>query len=487
MRYIYLPLDDRPCTMQFPRQLAVAAGEEITVPHDISQKDFREPYPFEKSREFLFAHAGNDVCLMLAVDQLCFGGLLQSRKMGDVGEAEALRRLETVRKLKARYPGMQIHAFSVIMRASISTLSKADLQHYSNMTLFCQLSHKVHLWHREADEKALAAVRAQIPEVLLSHYLSVRARNHAVNMASLHLAREGTLDTLMLLQEDAQEYGLHRLEQQKLEAAKAGDGRIFIHNGADEGGTMASLCAIARNRGLKGRLAVRYLRGDEGEFVARYEDRPFKENLESHLRYAGLERVSEDASDHVLCILSPDERGQRDMADDIDETDAPPMQAAFAAQMAALHEKGKKVYFLDLTLANGGLPGMLEKIHEAMGIRQLWGYSAWNTTCNSLGTVVGQILSDMMAGKRNEIFLWERMLDDCVYEGILRKKLRDIVTLRGEDGLALTDKKRAENDLAALAKEEMQRHAFTRDMPLQYAYGLPWPRVFECRVSCAAK
>ena len=485
MKYIYLPLDDRPCTMDFPVQLASAAGMDVTVPGDLAGKHFKNAYPFERAERFLEEHAENDACLILAVDAWCYGGLLQSRSMGSTDAQTAMDRLNRLRMLKARFPGMQIHAFSVIMRASISTLSQADLVHYHNMTLFCQLSHKARVTGSEEDIRALEEVKAQLPKELVDHYLSVRERNHRVNLCCVEMAKAGVFDSLMLLQEDAQVYGLHRLEQEKLLEKAAGCERIFLHNGADEGGVAALMTAIAKEKGLMPRVQTVYLRGDDGQFVARYEDRLFCDNLKSYMRYAGMENA--DDAEHVLFILSPDWRGQRDMTDDIDETDDGAARRRFAMHMAEAANEGKKCYLLDLTLANGGLPGILQAVDDTMGMEKLWGYSAWNTTCNALGTILAQMLSDMLSGSRNESFLWERVLDDCLYEGVMRVRLRKAVASLGEDPMSMTDRDKGSQMLENIAREEMEKHPFIRRMPCAARYSLPWPRVFECRVNCGVK
>ncbi|MBR6526276.1 MAG: DUF4127 family protein [Clostridia bacterium] len=486
MRYVYLPLDDRPCTTGFPVQLARAAGEEVAFPRDMCEKDYRAAYPFEKALAFVKEHAGNDVRLILSVDQWCYGGLLQSRSMSTADEKTALERLEELGKIKACYPGMQIHAYSVIMRASISTLSQKDIVHYNDMTLYCQLKHRAHLSGSEEDKNALAEVEARLPEELLMHYLGVRQRNHRVNAACVDMAKAGVLNTLMLLQEDAQIYGLHRLEQEKLleQMGKEHPG-IYLHNGADEGGCVALLAALCRDRNVFPSLAVEYLREDMGEFVARYEDRPFHENLNSYLQCMGIENTKQ--ADSILLILSPDAHGQGDMTDDVQEMDTSELRRSFAQKAKKHHEAGKRVYLLDLTLANGGLPGILQSIDEEMGLENLWGYHAWNTTCNSLGSMLAQILSDMLAGKKNEGFLWERIMDDCMYESVLRQKLRRMVMERGEDPFSLADRNRAIEELNALAAQEMEKWPFFAKMPGSWKYSLPWPRVFECRAQCEVK
>ena len=101
-----------------------------------------------------------------------------------------------------------------------------------------------------------------------------------------------------------------------------------------------------------------------------------------------------------------------------------------------------------------------------------------------MGTIVAQMLSDALSGVRNECFLWERILDDCLYEGVVRARLRRYLTALGEDAMALGDRQRGNLALQKLAGEAMDQIPFLRKIPLEATLSLPWPRVFECRAEC---
>lgn len=489
MKYVCLPLDDRPCTYVFPVQLAAACGVDVTVPQDMHDKDYRAPYPFEKAKAFLMAHAGNDVCLILAVDQLCYGGLITARKLSDAGENDALKRLYFMEELKNMYPGMHIHAFSVITRSSISLVRTEDMVYYNHFTLYSQAYHRAMLSGTEEDRLALEEIKSRIPDELLHSYHALRERNHRVNCACVRMAQKGVFDSLMLLQEDSQPYGVHKVEQKALRDLMGENSPgIWLHNGTDEGACLALMRAVFRERKQQMQAAVCYLRGDAGNFTALYEDRPFSENLRSQMNYAGIETACGEEAQDVLVILSPRDDRQLDIPDDPEkEADDEAVHLAMAIQMKKLQEAGKHLYLLDLTFANGGLPGILRAVDQTMGLENLWGYCAWNTTCNSLGTLLAQMLSDHMRGSRNAPFLWERILDDCMYEGVVRAKLREKLLALGEEQFCLRDWENGNRLLRALVQDAMQSSPLFAKVPFQVQCRLPWPRIFEAQFTCAEK
>ncbi|MBR5257521.1 MAG: DUF4127 family protein, partial [Clostridia bacterium] len=115
----------------------------------------------------------------------------------------------------------------------------------------------------------------------------------------------------------------------------------------------------------------------------------------------------------------------------------------------------------------------------------LLGYSGWNTSVNSMGTLLALIRADALRGRPDPTFKWERLLDDLLYESVIRRKATDILTEQGEDVYSLKDKPAARALINSLLAEElekgwgeaMQKEGFTRA-----EYLLPWDRLFECDV-----
>ena len=116
----------------------------------------------------------------------------------------------------------------------------------------------------------------------------------------------------------------------------------------------------------------------------------------------------------------------------------------------------------------------------------LAGYSAWNTASNALGTILAQIMSDQLAQKVQTAFLWERLLDDLVYQGAVREQLNESLQAAGEDPFHLADPAHAQGELAHLMQQYLRSESMLPNVP-DYAVSLPWTRTFECCIQVNAE
>lgn len=472
MRIFHLPLDSRPCNALFPGQLAAWCGHACITPAAQEMDWFTRPAPFEHTRAFLLRAAQEADALVVSADHLCYGSLLGSRS-DEVSEAEALARLGLLSELRRLNPKLRICAYSVVMRSSVSTLCAGDLNAYRAMTAYSVYSDRAAQTGDPADLEQAQAAKAQLPPDTLRRYELARRRNHAVNLRCVQLAAGGVIDALALLQEDAEAYGFHKAEQRALLAQKArlGAERVWLHNGADEGGALAVMKAIADGKPLPP-VSVVYLGWAGGDFVARYEDRPFYENVDDSLAFAGLTKAG--GAVDVLAVCCPPDGKQTDW-ENPDCLDGYRHQAEAIVRMA---RQGRRVYLLDVTRANGGSPTLMQAVHALAPDLPLAGYSAWNTASNSLGTAIAQMMSDQLAGRINRPFLWERLLDDLAYQGAVRAQLNAALTEAGEDPFRLRDPEAAQTQL----QERMQ--AYTAASPVfasvpPYRASLCWQRTFE--------
>lgn len=465
MKIACLPLDSRPCNLDFLSELADHAGYRVLLPDTMDE--YTRPSSYASSHDFLMKAGKKADGFVISVDHLCYGSLLASRNMG-VSAQEALSRLnETVSALNSAFPGRPVSLFNTIIRSTISALRLTDLPVYRAMTAYAENLDRWEVTGDEACHAKAEEARGQIPEEILREYLQVRERNHAVNRACIRLCREGAAASLLLLMEDAQPYGFHRREQRILRRDMEGLRNVWLHNGTDEGG---ALC-LARQMCPGGSTAeVRYLGGSNGLFTARYEDRPFQENLDSSMDYAQI-RDTEGAEKLLLIAAPPD--GIQEETDEHADADR---LRAMAEETDRAVEAGRQVYLLDLIRANGGSRRFMELLRHP---RKLWGYSAWNTAGNSLGTILAQILTDTAAARPCTAFRDERLLDDLIYESLIRPELNRQLMEEGKDPYHLENREDAEEKMRRLYSACPM--ALMRDMP-GYEASLPWKRTFEVRI-----
>lgn len=473
MKIAHLPLDSRPCNLLFPCQLAAWCGHACTVPPEMDF--FTTPASFESSRDFLLREIHDADALVVSADHLCYGSLLESRNDG-ISEEEALQRLELLCELRRRKPDLPIHVYSVLMRSSVSALCAGDLELHRAMTAYSFYTDRAAQTGNGEDAARAREAYERLPQEVLIRYRQARSRNHAVNMRCAQMAETGIVDSLLLLQEDSELYGFHKAEQRTLvkQYGHLLKSCIRMHNGTDEGGALAVMKAIGQKHPLPP-VSVRFLGWKDGDFIARYEDRPFGENVWDSLAYADL-RTEEDAQD-VLAVCCPPDGLQTDWPNPA-HADGLEKEAEEIVRMA---RAGRKVYVLDVTRANGGAPALMQAVFRRAPDLPLAGYSAWNTASNSLGTAIAQMMSDRLAGKVNQTFLWERLLDDLAYQGVVRGDLNDELEAEGEDLLHLKNPQDAEKRLrekmdAYLSAEPMFAHVSA------FTVCLPWGRTFEAEI-----
>jgi hypothetical protein len=479
MKLVYLPLDSRPCNALFPIQLSALRGVIPLAPPREAMDFFRTPAPSGPTLDWLARETQDADALVLAVDHLCFGSLLASRE-DDVTEQEAMNRLEQVAMWKASNPWLRIFAYSVIMRSAISTLKAQDVAYHRAVTAYYQATHRAQLDPSTENQAVLDLTQKAVPKPILEKYTRVRRRNHQVNLSCVRLAALGVFDRLMLLQEDSQPLGIHKMEQAVLMDMIARSERqehIYLHNGTDEAGCLCCAAAISSHLCFGLRIKPVYLRGG-GSFTALYEDRPFEDNLRSHCACAGVTLTSGEDADCLLCIDTPPDGIQTDYMHRSPQEENG-LEAA-AQVLAEALESGRPVGFLDLLLANGGDGRLLKACAERTDITRLNAYAAWNTASNSLGTILAQLLcSGGKASTANTAFTLERLLDDYGYQGNVRAVLDREVTADGDDPYCLQHPERWEQRLIQLCGSFAREDELLSCWQYSYRCGLLWPRTFE--------
>lgn len=268
MKYVYIPVDNRPCNNLFPSQLAKLQDVDIVMPDVQILDDFTTPTDHDKLSEWLFNTCTNDTVLVLSVDNLVFGSLLESRK-NEVTIDEAVKRMQQIKLLKEKFPNIKIYAFSVLMRTSISTFTTEGIKNWKLVNEYSQLVHKIDLEKKKQDIDRLAQLQDEIPSDILETFLYSRKRNHTINAMSVEYVNDGIFENLSILQEDSTEFGVHKKEQSdiaKLIHKYSLESKVHIHNGTDEAGALTVAKAITDFKPLKTKLSYVYLNDNREYF-----------------------------------------------------------------------------------------------------------------------------------------------------------------------------------------------------------------------------
>ena len=236
---VLVPLDDRPVSLQLPQLLGEIAGRPVAAPPRALLGRYLRPGDPDAIIAWLNGEAPHASDYVLSSDMLAYGGLVASRVPGP-SYVDAYDRLHALIRLRERFPRANVDVFGTVMRLAPTGIPDVGdaARFFAPYPQWQYLQQYANLHDPLLPEEAERArqLRASIGEPLLTAYLQTRARNYGVDHLLIELAGAGSIDRLVLGQDDAKTYGLHVPELAALMAyaGERGGGRVSIEPGADE-------------------------------------------------------------------------------------------------------------------------------------------------------------------------------------------------------------------------------------------------------------
>ena len=489
----FVPLDDRPVTAQLPVMLGAIAGRRVVEPPQAllgNYLTFGEP---DRIVAWLNGPtASRASAYVISGDMLAYGGLVASRVPG-TEYADAYFRLRELSMLRASHPHAWIGAFDTVMRlAPTGVPNLPPTQHFfASYPIWPPLQAYANLPEPipPSDLAYAARLRAQIGEPVLEAYLATRARDLGVDRLMLQNAARGTVDDLVIGQDDAGPVGMHVAEVAQLKQIVALDGltdRVAIEPGADELGMALVAQALARGAHWTPRIAVRYSMPAGGMTRDPLEYAPISTAIDALVRLCGGVLVTDDPQ----IVLYVRVRG----------TD-PAHDRALLDAMAASEARGESVAFADETFLEESFvkqAGFAQALLQSGIASRLDAYSSWNTNANTVGTALAEAVA-AGAGRRTRTydalahreFTFDRIVDDYGFHDFVRIDLN-----RALDAAGITDHTYLLPDVAARAAllnrawlwnhaARILRELYPRDHIAAIRITLPWNRTFETRIDAS--
>ncbi|MBI1765499.1 MAG: DUF4127 family protein [Acidobacteria bacterium] len=510
-----VPLDDRPAVGQFAQMIGAIADHQVTMPPRELLGRFTQAGDTAKLAEWLKAQDYSKTdALIVSLDMLAYGGLVASRVPNTTLDA-AVARLEFFRWFKQKYPRVPVYVFSTIMRVAPTATAKTRGTH-DKLARWAELMDRVPKTGEQKLADELTLLKRELEPQVIQDYLAARKRNLQVNLAALDLYRAGQIDEMILLQDDARQYGLHRQDQDKLRERLQQlklDAKIPIYNGADEGALSLTSRAVLDKYSSKLRVAVVYSSEKSKQVIAPFEDHPLQFTVEHQVYAAGGVIVEEtEPYDYKLFVNAP-ETTQSEFNQ-------------FVGKLLAELKAGRWVVLADVLFPAPHRSGADERLIEILKREKLFdmfaGYAAWNTAGNTLGTAIPQAnmrvfyrqkLNDLLErSTRTQVaqleFLLHRFAGDYLYHDVVRpavnERLRAAAANDGTVTYELTPEKYAEANREVETKLRAELEQFFaeyfqgRTYPLAFQRGqervlkinglkdlkiyLPWARTFEVAV-----
>jgi hypothetical protein len=489
MRYLYIPLDDRPVNYDTPIMLANVANINISTPPLNMLGHFTRPGNPDAISKWLINNAHNADVLVVSADMLAYGGLVASRLPGIDNEV-AINKLKVLIDIKKKNPQIKIYMFSVIMRLTITSTDDATRQAARDIFEYCILRDKAERLNDEDAKKQLPALKAKIPKTILDKYLHARRRNHAINMAAVELLSDDVIDFLALAQEDTAPFGLHVTEQVKIKKRAneiTSPDKWVVYAGTDEAGQVLLARSIAEKNNIKLNVSPIYTDERSALLPALFEDVPLKDTISSHLKLINANISPTGIPLYINTFDDP----QLDIFESVD--------IARPTWYEALRKYPNKNYrhfdeikgnyiIADTAYCNGGDPHLADKFLQSSKLRQCISYAGWNTAGNTVGSALAHSIISMLPvydERKLSNLIQIRLLDDLLYQSIVRpwmvKKAHELgasIYQSGEHTEVLQQE--VDNVMQKLWLEVCK--VYKLPYTSQFKVTLPWGRLFEIKV-----
>ena len=434
-----VPIDDRPVCYNLPKLITETDNNnKIFLPDINIMGGLKKSADTDAILEWL--HELDDIdIIVLSLDTIAYGGLIPSRRSNEDFNIIKKRIDKLKRILKTKKS--EIYAFSSIMRISNNNINEEEKEYWSE-------------WGKKIFEYSYNLHRSKkkiiIPEEILNDYLNTRKRNFEINKYYIELKKQGIFNTLVFSKDDCSEYGLNVREAEELKTLSENIEDIYIKTGADE--IPVSLISRALNKGKKIRIHPVYTVPEAINKISKYEDISVETSVNSQIELSGGIISSYDEADLILLINNfKNEQGELVMN-------------IFEPGYKNDLELPDKPYFIaDILNANGSDNNFVENLLKKDLNTDFYGYAAWNTTGNTLGSTLAAALTYYGAKQKNTDIFKKlqliRFLDDWGYQANLRKKIKENKI----------------NDESKLLKK-----LDIKEIKVQYSF--PWNRFFEIKI-----
>lgn len=508
---VLLPLDERPVNVQLPADVAAIAGTTLHLPPSVLLPDFRTPGDAAGLGQWLrttltelSGETAAPVDALVSLDMLCYGGLIASRTSAD-DLPSVIGRLEELKTIHERCPGVNVDAVGLVMRASSNSASveEPDYWHLHGHELHV-LGGSIHRYLDESEIPPLSEL-TRVPAEVVADFERRRLRNHIVNLHSLDLAESGVLRTLAITADDTAEFSAGSAEQTWLRhwmRALPSGRSVHMYPGADEVGATLVARSLTARHGITPRIHIECAHPEALQRVPPYENQPLTASIDRQLGIVGAVRAHDvegagkvgaevPAADAILVVHGPED-GRQDLASAAPLTSDERAAAETGALIQRLLAEGHHVALADVRYPNGADPLLGDWLVEHGLLLELEAYSAWNTAGNTLGSVLSLLVAGVVGratGTLDEcarrVALVRRLLDDFAYQGVIRR--RRFEELFRLDSRPLTPERalHAEDVIGADLQTTLQSWGPTGVDLVRTA--LPWKRAFEVGLELTAQ
>ncbi len=461
MKIAFIPIDDRPVCYNLPKEIAqIDRNLQFFIPDRELLGGLHSIANIDGIFDWLKTIPKVDA-LIVSLDTIAYGGLIPSRRSNDTVE-EIVDRLKKFKKLVDK--NTKVYAVSSIMRISNNNCNEEEKKYWNlfGERIF-EYSYKFHeLMEDETD----------IPKDIIDDYLATRRRNFIINKLYVEWFKDGFFSTLVFSKDDCAKYGFNVFEAEILESMlnqeDVENAVGLIKTGADEIPLSLMSRAIAEYNNIEPKFAIRFLSPKDVELISKYEDVSIEKSVKGQLKLANCKITGEEKSDIVLIVNNfEDVQGELVMGVNTKH---------FSSELSL---PNKPYAIADVRFANGADRRFVRKMFRKKLDKKFYGYSAWNTSANTVGSLICAALVRFLATDYDDLAFKKvqavRFLDDWAYQAIVRQKLKK-----------QSDKPHI-SELKKLMKPYEKKVFSALDLDFDVKYKFPWKRFFEVEVAVTLK
>ena len=484
MNIAFIPIDNRPVCYTLPQQICAIDSEiNLFIPEKKFLGSLTKNADVEAIFEWLEKLSELDAIVM-CLDTVAYGGLIPSRRCPDTFD-EIRARVEKLKTILEKKKA-KIYVFSSIMRISNNNVNEEEKEYWNK-------------WGKKIFEYSFNSckngkmVQTDVPQEILDDYLATRKRNFEINKLFLQYQKQGLFETLVFSKDDCAEFGFNVKEAQELENLGG-----FVKTGADEIPLTLLARAVSKAAKQLGSEAARcgadakmprcnlpnfhsikiapiFLAPEYKDLISNYEDVSIEKSVKGQIELAGCEVCEPDEADILLYVNNFEEH----QGEIVMKVPTKPFSGTW--------QKPQKPYIIaDVRYANGADNAFVEQIFKTGLGENFLGYSAWNTSANSLGSLIcGAVITKFAKQQERKSEKSEtehyplvsrflklqlvRFLDDWAYQANVRQQL------------TFPDEKLVKELMKPFEQKIFELLNIAPD-EYNITYKFPWNRLFEVEV-----
>lgn len=487
---LYVPQDDRPVDYEYTVSTAEAAGYQVLTPpaQYLSGMNFHGSP--DKLMAWVDANAGKADAMVLSIDSLVYGGLVDSRKHNLPMETLTAR-LEKVEALHKSHKNVPIYVFSTVMRSPWAGGKGVEPDYY--LTMGSDIYQLASL-QAKMDEEGLNpqerndwfAIMRRVPMEYLQDWYNRRRKNMSINYRLIDDARKGVFTYYSLGHDDNSVSTQSSLESKYLEMAGTGIPKTAFGSfpGADQLGLLLITRASNDFNNYHPKITVIYPLGGGEKTVPRYDGQAIGKTIASHVEAIGGTVVDNERPDLLLAVNTPLTTSTTESANFENFPIMLQSTRDFLTQIEKAVNLDIPVSIVDMAFSNGSDNTLVYGLYQDKMMYRLAAYNGWNTASNSVGYGIAQgVLSKYMTADAHRDMLTTQYLDNWAYQANVRDYIYRMQQ-KLEAGVVTQYYPTLNEELQSRTKEQLQRYASTYlgIDPKTVDVTLPWQRLFEVYV-----